>query len=179
MPTLQHWMDERARRRSAPPARAPHRGTAGYFSQPERDYLFEARTKASLVPPFPPHTFVWLAVYDGDATASCHAGVLRGVGELRPHRKEVSIEAHVATISAGRFVTQVLIARLPPEEPQREPILYDSSGRWERTTVRAWPPQCRHSSWPPPVRLDDKSLSLEAFGVRWPLHSTKGEARPV
>ena len=37
-----------------------------YFSQPERDYLYRARAKRGFGPPFPPHTFVWLATYNGD-----------------------------------------------------------------------------------------------------------------
>ena len=143
-----------------------------YFSQQERDYLYQARAQGRLGPPFPPHTFVWLATCENDkiglsATASELSGVGRG-GD----GQEMTVQGHVATISAGAFVTQVLIVRRPPEEPIHEP---DPTGLWDRATVRIWPLGGTQVHLPPEVLLNDQTLF--DYALRWPLVSS--EARPV
>jgi hypothetical protein len=145
-----------------------------YFSQQERDYLFQARAKGALCAPFPPNTFVWLATYDGVNTLTCIASALFGVSRGWD-RRDVRIGGHVATISAGCFVTQVLIERLPPEHEHRLPP-HDASGRWERATRRIWPLVSGRMRMPPEQRLDDGPMSLDDFTLRWPAKTTSPRA---
>jgi hypothetical protein len=143
-----------------------------FFSQEERSGLYDARTGVGLGTPFPPHTFVWLAAYRGQNTATSSASVLRGIADVGPNReRQVPIEGHVSTIAAGVFVVQVLTTRLPPTEPNREPILHSSGAMWDRSTVRVWPGVARLAGWPPATVLDDETL--QDFETRWPLTTTR------
>ena len=51
----------------------------------ERAYLYEARGKRGLGSPFPPHTFIWIASYEGSRfTMSAIVSELRGLGDFSP-----------------------------------------------------------------------------------------------
>jgi hypothetical protein len=152
-----------------------------HFSQRERECLFSARAQGGLGIPFPEHTWVWLAAYGGvDCSCYCHATSLRGVGEQRPSGRRELVHGHVATISGGALVAQVLVTRLPPGTPNRQEFYYDACGaKWERAVVRIRPPLSRRAGWPPQMHLDDGDLSLDRFALRWPAeHNETGGARP-
>ena len=58
----------------------------------------------------------WLAAYQGSRFAmSAIASELVGAGVVPATQEERPIRANVVTLLAGAFVTQVLIARLPPD----------------------------------------------------------------
>jgi hypothetical protein len=139
------------------------------FLPSERAYLYEARGKRGLGSPFPPHTFIWLASYEGRFAMSAIASELRGLGDFSPTKLAQPIEANVVTLVAGAFVSQVLVARLPPEAESQPPRLHEGAAIWERACVQAWPLVGTSLSLPPALSLhDDDHPTLDDFAFRWP-----------
>jgi hypothetical protein len=148
------------------------------FLQQERDYLHDARGRGGMGSPFPPHTFIWLATYHGSKFAmSAIASELVGSGVVPATQEERPIRANVVTLLAGAFVTQVLIARLPPDAESRPPILHERADTWERACIQIWPLRGTHVTMPPQVLLNDDVASLDDFAFRWPRVTTNPRRR--
>jgi hypothetical protein len=138
-----------------------------FFTRDECDPLHQAHARGGFDSLFPRNTFVWLAAYNGKRELFSSFSKLFGVG-TGGKGKDTAIEGHIATISAGCFVTQVLVARLP--EPPPEPGLRPSDDRWDRAHRRIWPLPSSRVRWPPTTVLDDEGLA--GFAHRWPVKST-------
>jgi hypothetical protein len=147
------------------------------FLPRERAYLYEARGKHGLGSPFPPHTFIWAASYLGRFAMSAIASELRGLGDFSPTKLAQPIEANVVTLLAGAFVSQILIARLPPETESQPPRLHEGAATWERACVQIWPLAGTSVSIPPEVLLSDEHPSLDDFAFRWPKVTTNPRRR--
>jgi hypothetical protein len=143
------------------------------FLQQERDYLYDSRGKMAMGCPFPPHTFIWLAAYNGGRfTMSAVASELVGAGVVPATQKEHHIRANVVTLLAGAFVAQVLVARLPSEAESRPPVLHEGAETWERACVQIWPLVGTRISMPPQLLLDDDHANFDGFAFRWPQVTT-------
>lgn len=143
-----------------------------YYSQAERDYLFQVRSRDAPAVPLPKWTLIWLAAYAGRTRANCSGRKLRALAQGAAG--QAAVAAHVTTIMAGSFVAQVVNVRLPPNgallanphPPAVKLELNVKPGPWQDLTRQAWPPHALSLDWPPAILLDDSSL-LD-LGDRWP-----------
>jgi hypothetical protein len=148
------------------------------FLPSERAYLYAARGERSLGSPFPPHTFIWIASYQGTRFAmSAIASELRGFGDFSPTKRKHPIEANVVTLLAGAFMAQVLIARLPPEAESQPPVLHEGAETWARACVPIWPLVGTRVSMPLQLLLNDERPTLDDFAFRWPRVTTNPRRR--
>lgn len=139
--------------------------TAGphYFTQDERERLQRALC-GTFENPFP-NCLVWLAVYRG--LESCTFLGMVADGLVRSADQQQSLPSYIATISAGRFVTQLFFMRTREEHQKAEIVLHPKK-EFARFTHEVHPPHLPYVSWPPGDVLGDSANSLEDFAKRWP-----------
>jgi hypothetical protein len=147
-----------------------------YFTAEDRRALFSALTNR-LTPALPSHARVWLSSYSGELAATCSIAKMLGFARERPGEKPTPIVGHVATISAGHFVSQLLTPELAPTSLAITP--HAKPGPWADVTRQIWPLGTAGSSvsMPPPRFLDDKTLT--DLVNRWTAQSIDAERVPL
>jgi hypothetical protein len=145
----------------------------GYFAQEERDRLFRFQTGAPNYP-FPPAIWFWLATYQGVNDITSFGALLQGVGilgngpQIGDPASAFPVSGYTFTISAGRFVVQLLASRTPSERAGLQTYVHANSPRWGRFTRQIWPLATHLVTFPPQEVLDDVGASLNDFAQRWP-----------
>ncbi len=127
-----------------------------YFLATERTAL-----KETLQPPT--RTSVWIAKCVEHQGAYCSASDLAGITDVSIGQ----VNGYVTTMGFGPLAIQVLNTRLAESiTPNAKVITNPRPGPWDQATLRIWPVQQAHISWPPSIGLSGE-IGLQTLSERW------------
>jgi hypothetical protein len=125
---------------------------APFYSEHDR-YLL--RTHLTM----PPHTFVWIGRFGGDANLFTEGHDMSGT-----HGAD-GFKGYTMTVAHQYFIVQILTVRPPPGD-NTAPVVTPNYGPWNDNTIQIWPAR-RTVEWPPRFNAASSPESLEQFVTRW------------